>query len=309
MLSKKVKKYLSRKKIMLAMWNCESKQDPYTNTRWYLPFKDIAKDVVLFDTNMKRKKYGEQMMNKMLLKKIDKEKPNIIVFLPICEELDPACLITIRQDYPKIKTICVFGDDSWRYESYGKRHAPFFDYIVTILSKEGYEKHKNEGLKVFLSYSGVNTEEYRPLDLKKIYDVGFIGGASTHRVQHINYLLKYGIDTHVWGQGWEGKLIKKENYHGPLDTNKWSETVSRIKINLNFSLDGYGNYQVKGRPWEIGACKGFVISDDCKKYLDYFNKNEIVLFNHKNKLLSLIDYYLENEKERNTIAKRMYKKY
>jgi len=308
MLSKKVKKYISKRKIMLAMWNCESQHDPYTKSRWYLPFKDIAKDVILFDTNMNRKKYGEQKMNKMLLQKIDIEKPNIIVFLPIVEELDPACLVTIRQDYPKIKTICVFGDDSWRYESYSKRHAIFFDYIVTILSKEGYEKHKKAGHKVFLSHSGVNTEEYRPLNLEKIYDVGFIGGASYNRVQQINYLLKYGIDVHVWGRGWKRKLIKEENYHGPLDTDKWSETVCQTKINLNFSLNGDGEYQVKGRPWELGACKGFVISDNCQEYLDYFSENEIVLFNTKDELLVSIYYYLENEKERNKIANEMYKK-
>ena len=192
-------------------------------------------------------------------------------------------------------------DDDKRYP-YTKGLVKCFNKVVTTL-KERHKQRKMEGINSYLAQFAANHYLYKKLPIEKKYDVVFIGQNFENRQEYIEFLIKNGIDIHVFGRGWENS--------GRISQREMIEKMNQAKIMLNFSSSA-GNPHLKypkGRVFEIPATGSFLLTENCDELEDYFTiGKDLDIFTNKKTLLSKIKYYLKNEVERERIAKNGYER-
>ncbi len=300
---KNVTNFLKHEKIIFAAWNAENQNDnPYQN--WYLPLRDTFGKVIVFDTASQYFRYGKQEMNHQLKELIKKENPNYLFLLMIYDEIDPLILQHFQSIAPKMIILSLFPDDDWRYEDYSRYYGLFIHYpIINITDKNMERFYVKDDIRHFSLSLGMNCSLFRPLDLEKKYDVSFVGRPNASRADYVGFLLEKKVKINVWGDGWQNYPKIASAYSGNASADDLVRITNQSKINLSFTQGGYGKMQMKGRVFEISACRGFSLVENFETYADYFKKGkELVMFKDKDELLSLIYYYLKHEKERENIA-------
>jgi hypothetical protein len=177
----------------------------------------------------------------------------------------------------------------------------YFDISLTT-SKSAIAKYLVEGGKpIYKDYAG-NEKIYKPLNLKKEYDVGFVGASYGVRGEYIKYLENHGINVYAKGNGWE---------NGFATDDEMIEIFNKSKIVLGFSTVGKNdNINIlKGRDFEVPLTGSFYITGYHEELKEYFDLGkDIETYTSKEDLLKKVKYYLENEKEREFIAKTGYEK-
>src|SRR3989344_887998 len=275
---------------------------------------------------------GKKKFNDDLLELIKNEKPDLFFSFMFTDELDKETLKKIKD----LRTsMAWFSDDSWRFYNYTCYWPPYFTWIVTtyswipdFLKELGY-------MNIIRSQWGCNEHDYKPIPTKRDIDVSFIGQYNGNRVKVIAELRRVGIDVFVRGWKWpEGRISQKEMI----------ETFSRSKINLNINsqpkryrwrsfarlffkrsagwivpdFDWGKNFyswmnievpQIKARPFELAACKTFVISGFADDLDNFYKEDEEMVFYRSTKdLIEKIKKYLPLEKEREKIAEAGYQR-
>ena len=80
---------------------------------------------------------------------------------------------------------------------------------------------------------------------------------------------------------------------------------SRINLCLNNNVTGIDN--IKGRNFEIPACRGFVISGPARGLEEFFDiGEEIIVYHLPDDVTNKILYYLQHDDERKAIAQAGY---
>ncbi|MBI2045176.1 glycosyltransferase [Candidatus Pacearchaeota archaeon] len=308
--ARNVEKILKEKKLLFAMWGCESNEhQPHCN---YEPLKKILGDVIVFDPRKKKYEYGPEKSKEMLLKIITEQKPDyILLTLSSLADFDIDTLMNIYKISPKTKTIVFLTDDDTRFDNWTRYHMLFIDYGL-VVQTHYLPKFKEDGLGgVFpaIEVIGIDTNYYKPLNLKKEYDVTFIGGPNKSRVELMRLLVKNKINLKIWGHGWTEYGDLRKNYMGPASAENYVKIINKSKISLGFSRNGEGELHIKGRIFEVAACKSFNLVDYFLEYLKIFKEGkEMVMFKDSGDLLEKIAYYLKHEKEREMVAENAYKK-
>ena len=208
-------------------------------------------------------------MNQMFLNFIEKEKPNCIFMWIKCDEFFLDTFLKIREISPKTQVILSFGDDEITFERFSRYLVLFLDYGLISQKKYLLQYHK-DGIKNVFFVAGFDTNLFRPLNVKKKYDVTFIGapkGKASGRYELIKFLKENNVKIKLFGWNWEKYPEFEEIYGGPLESNKMIEILNQSKINLCFSKAGDGTLQVTGKVFEAGACKTFILTEYCKDYL------------------------------------------
>ncbi|MDZ7819165.1 MAG: glycosyltransferase [Aliarcobacter sp.] len=177
----------------------------------------------------------------------------------------------------------------------------FFDISLTT-SKNAVIKYLVEGgSPIYKDYCG-NEKIYKNIDIKKEYDVGFIGQSYGVRKEYVDYLINNGVNVYAKGSGWKG---------GFSTDDEMIDIFNKSKIVLGFSTVGKNDdvYILKGRDFEVPLTGSFYITGYHKELEEYFNiGRDIETYNSKKDLLKKVKYYLENEKEREIIARNGYEK-
>jgi len=126
---------------------------------------------------------------------------------------------------------------------------------------------------------------------RKVIDVIFTGAKTSKREKFINVLKKNDISVICYGKGWKNKSI----YINEL-ANKYRES----KIILNFTR---GNIGFSDRILYAMGSGSFLLSEYCKDLEKYFERKiHLDWFKSEKELISLINYYLENDVIRKNIA-------
>jgi spore maturation protein CgeB len=306
-MGKKVEDELKKKTLMFAMWGSESKAT--WSYQWYIFLKKIFKEVELFDPRKWRIEKGSERMSERLFEIIREKQPDYFLFLIEGQDLGLDTIIRINEISPATITIAHFGDDDIHFEDRSRYYALFIDHCI-VAQVDYISSYKREGLSNFSEIVPVNTEIFRPLSsvVKKKYDVSFIGQPLPSRIKTIRFLVENGVRVDIWGYGWEKYHEFKDLYRGPLEPEEMVKVINESKINLGFSKNRFNEGHLKGRVYEVGACRSFQLVDYYSGYLRHFKNNkEIVMFKDDEDLLKKTKYYLNNEKERESIADRMYK--
>lgn len=279
---------------------------PYQN--WYFPLKNLCETLLDFDIRRNILVYGKDKANDMFLEFVLKEKPEYIFLWAKPDEIYPETLITLKEEYPEIKIFTVLQDDDNDFDSFSRYILLFIDYGL-IFQKKYIENYKKEGINRVFYSAGINPEFFKPLKVEKKYDVVFVGyskGDKSGRYELIKFLKDRGVKIKLFGWGWSNYPEFRDIYGGALDSDKLIEVMNQSKILLNFTKSGAGRPHLTAKLFEGGACGTFVLSEYYDEYKSLFKEGkEIIMFRDNQDLLRKIDYYLNNEKQREKIAKAM----
>jgi glycosyltransferase involved in cell wall biosynthesis len=304
------KKIFEDKKVMLAHWGC-GEDDHYSKRDWIPTFREIFGSLVVFGPRENYFLYGRKGMNELFIETVTKEKPDYIIFSLSYEEFEIDTLMKIKEVSPKTITINLFGDDNWRFDDWSRYYAPFFDYLW--VSEKDFSDYNQDGIKGNIQYLlGTNEEIFKPLNLRKNYDVTFIGMPVQDRAEFIKFLVDNGIKVKIFGKGWEKYPELAEIYGGFVSSEEMVRIINQSKINLNFSKTllhegGRKNRQFKGRVLEAPACKSFMLTEDFNGIDKFFKNSRPFAFDNKEELLKKVNYYLNHDLERNKISEITYK--
>ena len=298
---------LNSKKVLFAGWGCENPNDTYMYQIYYTLLKKIFPKLETFDTKKIYFQLGKDKMNSELLKKIQSNHYDLIISAIEYDELSLETLGKIKKISQGTKSVLIICDDDARFDNWSRYIALFFDYVIT--SQDFLNEYKKEGINAFfhLDYNTINLE---PLNLKKIYDVTFIGRPKADRNEVIKYLLDNEIKVTLFGWDWYKYPEFAGVYNGPLIQKDYAKVINQSKINLSPAKAGYveqrNQYNMKGRYFEVALCKSFQLIEKFPTLLKFFNEKEIGMYVSQEDMLNKIKYYLKNEKEREKIAEKAY---
>ncbi len=306
---KDIHKQLKNKSILLCPWGVDLKTN-YQCRDWIPLFKKLFGRVIIFSPRSFYYKYGKDIMNKSFLNLVEKEKPDYILFTLSYEEFEIDTLLKVKELSPKTKVMNLFGDDEWRYDDWSRHYALFFDYNFS--SEYDVNDYYKDGITNVRFLHGISENYFKPLKLKKKFDVTFIGAPIADRYDYIKYLKDNGIKLNLFGAGWHKYKDLEGIYGGFLDSEDFIKVINESKINISFSkgaIPGSKGGQLKGRIFEVPSCKSFLLIEHFPQIIDFFrNKGETkkILFKDKKELLYKIKYYLKNEKERERLENSFY---
>lgn len=195
------------------------------------------------------------------------------------------------------KTVCINWnlDDFLNPKNSNKnliKSIKLYDLIISP-KIERFDKYILKGAKKLLFIENFYFKKYfYPSDLKKNYEISFIGSWSKKRDKLINIIAdKYIV--HVFGNSWK---LKNKNHRvikqDEINPHKFREVVSQSKINLNFLTDE--NYDTSNlRFFEVSACKGLLLSEYSQRFENILSsKNETFYFKNVGEINRIIDEIL-----------------
>ena len=256
--------------------------------------------------------HKKEQINQEMLKFVQKTMSEVKIDVILCYlagyNTTPKVLKEIRNYNVPMINECL--DDEFKFrDKIGKdghrrgmqKIAKYFDLCLTS-SKSAIVKYLVEGSKPLIRDYGVNEKIYKNLGLPKKYDVGFVGADYGIRRKYIKFLQANGVNVYAKGEGWE---------NGFADSNEMIEIFCQSKIVLGFSTVGKKNeiFILKGRDFEVPFTGSFYITGYHNDLKDYFELGkDIETYKSKEELLQKVQYYLNNEQEREKIAQTGYTK-
>jgi len=294
------------KKMLLAAWSINN---PYwiINQAYNIPLRKIFKEVVNFDPQEETYKYGKDLMNKKFLEVLKKEKPDYLHLFLVWDEFYPETLLKIKEILPNVKVTHWNGDDDIKFENYTVPYSAVIDY--QFISQLQFTKKYDAYQLPWFDMLGADTEKFSPLNLKKKYDLIFIGTPKGDRLKYMKYLLAKGVNFVLGGAGWDDYPEFKKHYIGKIPDEDFVKIINQSKINLCFSQNFFSSPHVLERTLAVNACKCFALTEYVEGYFPKFTEGkDIVTFKSEKELLEKINYYLKNDKEREKIADMAYKK-
>lgn len=249
----------------------------------------------------------------------DKIKPDVIFFCLFANQFQIKTLDYLKSKYT---TINWFGDDQWRFDNFSSIYAKHFTYCVTT-DQYSIQKYKNIGQEnVIYSQWAAMPQVRQILKFSNYkYDVVFVGGFHPYRKWFIETLSKNGINTQVFGHGWE---------NGPISVERMNQLFASSKINLNISNSASSDSryllsgikplidslrspknasQIKARNFEIPFHNGFQLTDYVPSIENYFDiGRELICYKDVDEAVMLVKFYLENETARELIKNSGYKR-
>jgi hypothetical protein len=132
--------------------------------------------------------------------------------------------------------------------------------------------------------------------------VSFLGSRSSHRSsrnEYLDYLESVGIHVIISGGTEDSRMLIEE----------YASNLRKSLMSINFSQRIGDSHQLKGRVFEILLCGRLLLESENNQTSKYFIPGtDYVSFRDKEDLARKIRYYLDNEEEREYIAKKGYLK-
>jgi spore maturation protein CgeB len=268
------------------------------------------------------RRFDQYFLNKVLQNDVENSNASIY-FTELNHAISSKSLEIFRKK--GIRTIEWFGLFPFQFKKDDNvlKSAPYFDLILSccdILPLFKDEHKPRRFLELFPAYNPKTVKNIELLDSeidKYGYDVVFIGSvAKIHSNRwDILELLANTYDNFVFfGYGVEqvpAQYTFLNKYKGAIWTEEYVKVINGSKIILNLFLDDYKKVKsgVNLRTFEIPACQAFELSQHVPGIEKYFEiGKDVETFKDNNELIEKIDYFLENDKEREMIAKSGYKK-
>ncbi len=269
--------------------------------------KKLGHEVVFFESLNKSMYSDFADMNRQLLQKVVREKPDLIFFVTMTCEIWLESLQLIREG-SDAALLHWNPDDSWKYEQSSRLIAPAFDVMATTYASAS-EKSQRDGLDNFiLSQWAANSAVMQPPlaaeDCR--YPISFVGTAYGNRIRWVELLKSRGIEVACFGHGW---------LHGPVAGQDIPHIMRESMLSLNFADSGVvlkgirpqRSRQIKARIFEVPGAGGLLMSESAEG-LDTFYKpdEEIIIFESVDDLADKIRYMLAHPEQRDAMAQAAY---
>lgn len=201
--------------------------------------------------------------------------------------------------------------NGWFRKSYLERwkHKIIFAY-GTDVSGFSEKQYKSVGISYLHLPFGSDQRIFRPLKTEKIYDIIFVGSASSGvgRQEYMTPLLarakKNNWKMLLLGNGWG-------NYGFPTQLVAHGELLNAIynlgKVCINIVNNGQFRFpdvrlDVNNRLFDLALAGCFQVSNAKQLISKYFNDNEVVAEDDPDTWVDKIEYYLDHPDERNRLA-------
>jgi spore maturation protein CgeB len=297
-------------------------------------FESQGYQVDLFDYPKWEKKGGKDLVHRELFKMLKQKKYDLIFTVPLTDQFHLKTLEGLKKSNSGIVSMSWMCDDKWRWEKFGSKYGPYFDYTITT-DPGAVEKYKSIGFEnVILSQWAADTSKYKKLSFKKKYDVSFIGGNSGWRTYVIDRLENAGLKVSCFGWGWpNGKVSEKEMIEiynqSKIVLNLSNSTRFDIGYLLQFQLPQKGSLKemiastfpgltefvlsskrqedIKARFFETLSTRAFLLSYPVENLDMYLEPGKhLVTYDSVSELIKKISYYLHHKEERALIANTGY---
>lgn len=256
--------------------------------------------------------------NKELLQEVVAIQPDVLLVLK-GNILLPGTIEKIRNKLDVILVLWSY-DSALRFSNVlkgGRYYHLFYTYEPTDI--QGLRKYDIHAKYLPMAY---DPDTYFKLeDETYIRDISFVGALSVYpnRKKILELIISQhkNLDLEIWGTAWtwynpflqyEYKIKRRalgkhiHNYNIPPEEVNKVYNATKICLNIHHRQSKEG---VNPRTFEIIGAGAFQLIDHKKILEDLFDiEREIVCYKNEADLLDKIEYYLENEDERNKIARR-----
>lgn len=268
----------------------------------------MGHELLYFDYLTLCQELGRANMNRRLVEIAKAEQPDLLFSVVSLDGLERSAIEEISENTDTV-TVAWYTDDHKQFETKSLLWTPVFNWVVTT-SEAALPKYRVHGFNnVVKSQWACNPNLYARMDLPVKFPVSFVGRPHGQRRRIIEKVRAAGIDVSVWGTGWESGRLTQEDM---------IRVFNQSAINLNFSeasqarryrFKVWHNWfrrrvrQIKARTFEVSGCGGFLLTDPAENLSIYYEVNrEIGSFNGTQDLIRKIQYFLDHEDERLTIA-------
>jgi len=260
-------------------------------------YRNIARNSNPFQN----KKIGAKKSNEALIKCIENIEADLLM-LGHSELIYDETLIEIKRKFPNIKIGMWWVD--WIHNlknlNFLKRLEIIDHFFMTTdpieLEKIGVQGEYLNKCSYFPNMSDPSFDIYKAFENETYkHNLLFMGRYDKEREEFINFLKKYFSNSNLGLYG-----ISKDTF---LQGNKYLRTVSSSKISINYSRDNTMELYSSGRIIQLSAAGTMVMSPEIPGFKKLFSEDEIIYFKDNNDFKEKCDYYLNNEQERNKIAK------
>lgn len=269
--------------------------------------------------------YGK--CKKQIVDTLESFKPDMVLSIngnAYYEFIDKEILQMLRK--AGIKSVSWYMDTIKRFEHI-EQNLQCFDYIYSFEPNDIEWAREKFGVEVRYLPIGVAEELYcnSQEDIKKIYDVSFVGNSTENRLEVLNKLAEYCNDNNkrmvVYGHYWHNKHWWQEASAKRKFAKKYPKLIKYVKneflqgkdvaklylqsnicLNVHISL----HKGINPRTFEILGNGNFELCDyrsDANQF-GLIDKENIAMFTDVDDCVKQVDYYLNNEEERKTIGER-----
>jgi spore maturation protein CgeB len=265
--------------------------------------KKLGNEVIHFDSWDRSAFNNFYELNSALLSCVNAEKPDIMFSVLMNYEIWIETLEIIKNETNTI-TINWATDDSWKYDSFSRYIAPYFDVYCTTYSS-AYQQHLKEGHEnvVLTQWAASSGSMLHPIPASACrHEASFVGTAHGNRAKTISRLQKRGISIECFGFGWKTGTISYEEILKVINESLVSINLANPNWNLR-SILGKNPNQIKARTFEVPGAGGLLLTEWAEGLDEYYEPDkEILTFKNIDDLAKKVQYITNNPKERDRIA-------
>ena len=294
-----------------------SQYDAISNSQSLLKaYKKLEKNINSYDYRKDTLKYGQTIMNKIFIDLCFQFKPDLI-HLGKCESILETSIKKIKQELNHCIIFHYYGDLRLEMRSHVLELGKYVDLTLFVHKDQKLiSQYTKEGLdlkKIKFWWPGVNTEIFKPSKLhqNKIYDVVFIGNNADFLPGHIKRrelikkIASNGIEIHIFGKNWEiFKDFHNIFLHDQVYEHDFAKVCSQAKITIEQNtVDDVYFYNSWRRPFSCMSSGAFHLTSYFPGLDEVFiNNNHLVWYDSFDDAIKKIQYYLNNDVEREKIA-------
>jgi spore maturation protein CgeB len=270
----------------------------------FLPaLRRMGNEVELFESFDRGIYQNSYDLNKSLIDRVAKLKPDLIFFVIVNYEIWRETLLLVRKSTPCI-TVCWSTDDSWKFKPVSQHIADCFDFYVTTYG-DAMRHAKSIGLTNFRKsqWAADSSSLLEPVCHRDCdFEVTFVGAAYGNRKRRVIELKERGVEVQCFGYGWPS---------GPISNDFMREVFRKSFINLSFDdspkviggLSWRYDRQIKARNFEVLGHGGFLLTDALPELDEYLEPGkDFVRFEGIDELAEKIEFYRKYPESRDDVA-------
>jgi glycosyltransferase involved in cell wall biosynthesis len=269
-----------------------------------------------FDVVALSEAFGWETTNSLLIQLCRSKKIHIVHFKPQSCRYYPSTFSALKQ--MNVFIVTERDDDHYSrfFKSVAKQWLPFSDFIISTSRKA---TRFYNALDISSEYV-YPKPDISPRNRKKDIDVAFVGEARPDRIDALRELKRNGVGVRAWGPGWievpevfggDYGGVKYDNI-GYVSNKDMIEIYSRARICVDCpTVETDERNYVPGRILlEVPLCGALPVTKKAEVLGEEFIQpgKEFIFFEDTPDLIQKVSYYLENDKERESIVRAAQRK-